>query len=333
MSPNERRIEEGVANWILGGVVIACASPAITLNVWPRIQNMLDSGLSSNQLGIVLLVTLSALGMTAVPFAMKKAPNRGFWWTSLVFGIGLLTLNYSMAVGAIGKVRDEDAGTKQLIISRAGTLKRQIEETRKVRDGLPNFRPTSAEMVDSARAAVTLAIQARDQECGRVGDNCRARQAQVATRQAELQVLVGDRLVNERADHLSARIDQLSNDLLSLGPVPLGADMQASRIAALIGAMPERVADALITALALAAEAFALGMPRIIVTALGKPAHSASGIARPTGGHSPPSPAPVAGGRPNPPAQKPNPAPTPLPAFPKKKQPASNIIPLNQKVN
>lgn len=290
------RIEEGVPNWILGLTVAACASPAITLNVWPRVVSMLENGWSSNQLGIVLLVTLSALGMTAVPFAMKKAPNRGFWWTSLAFGIGLLLLNYSMAVGAIGKVRDDDAGTKGLIISKANTIKRQIEEARELRKGLPSFRPTSQAMVASAAAAVTLAIQARDQECGRVGDNCRARQAQLSSRQAEFQSLVSDRAFTEERERLDHSIRTYEQGLEKLGPVPTTIDAQASRLAALIGAIPDRVADGLITVLALAAEAFALGMPRIIITAVGK-----SGQGRPV-----PTPQPegAANGRPKPVAEK-----------------------------
>src|SRR5262245_45311038 len=87
-------------------IVPACALPALSLNVWPRIENMLLSGISSQELGIVLLVSISALGMTAVPFAMAKSPNNGFWWFCLVFGIALGTLNYMMAVGAIGKAHD-----------------------------------------------------------------------------------------------------------------------------------------------------------------------------------------------------------------------------------
>src|SRR5581483_9838769 len=227
-----RQIEEGVPNWLLGLIVGGCAAPAITLNVWPRFTMMLEHGLSSNQLGIVLLVTLSALGMTAVPFAMKKAPNRSFWWTSLAFGIGLLLLNYSMAVGAIGKVRDDDAGTKQLLISKASSLKRLLEEAREIRAKLPSFRPTSQAMVDAAASAVALAIQARDQECGRVGDNCRARQAQLSARQAELQSLVSDRTLTEERERLDNNIRTYEQGLERLGPIPTTVDAQASRLAA-----------------------------------------------------------------------------------------------------
>src|SRR5690242_4834153 len=91
---------------LLASIVPTCALPALALNVWPRVENMLQSGVSSQELGIVLLVSIAALGMTSVPFAMAKAPNTGFWWFCLVFGISLGCLNYMMAVGAIGKAHD-----------------------------------------------------------------------------------------------------------------------------------------------------------------------------------------------------------------------------------
>ncbi len=280
------QIEEGIPNWTLGLIVLSCASPAVTLNVWPRIEAMMIGGMTSNQFGIVLLVTLSALGMTCVPFAMKKADSVSFWWTCLAFGIGLGILNYTMAVGAIGKVRDNEAGERSAIRAKAKSLELQIQEAEGARRSLPAFRWTTSAMVDTAKEAVALAAQARDQECNKVGDHCRARVTQLGNRQSELASTSSDRATTERAEHLDKLILQRRQDLISLGPIPDSPDQQATRIAAVVGALfslgdnaAERVATGLIHFLAICAEAFALGMPRIITTALSRrdPNHSRRG--------------------------------------------------------
>lgn len=271
------QIETGVPNWLLLTIILACASPAITLNVWPRIDAMIGNGVNSNQIGIVLLVTLSALGMTAVPFAMKKAENIGFWLTCLAFGIGLGILNYTMAVGAVGKSRDDEAGLKSLVIQKANSLKLAISEGEESRRALPPFKWTTQEMVSTAAKAVDLAIAARDQECGKVGDICRARVAQLSNRQSELADISANRATTERAQYLDDNIRSTRIQLAGLGTVPESTDQQASRIASVLGIFiglgpksAETVATGLIHFLAICAEAFALGMPRIIVTALAR---------------------------------------------------------------
>ena len=66
---------------------------------------------TGNDVGVTLLVVVAALLMAAVPFAMEKAPRIcGFWAVCLVFGVGLAIVNYALAVGAVGKVRDLGAG-------------------------------------------------------------------------------------------------------------------------------------------------------------------------------------------------------------------------------
>ena len=271
------QIEEGIPNWLLGTIVLSCAAPAITLNVWPRIDQMASQGFSSNALGIVLLVTLSALGMTCVPFAMKKAESRAFWWTCLAFGIGLGILNYTMAVGAIGKVRDAEAGERSALRAKAETIRAAIAEAEGARRSLPAFRWTTGDMVATAREAVALATAARDQECNKVGDHCRARVLQLNNRQSELATAAADRSATERAEALDRAITELRSGVAALGPIPKDDDQQATRIAVVVGVLfnlganaADKVATGLIHFLAICAEAFALGMPRIITTALSR---------------------------------------------------------------
>jgi len=235
---------------------------------------MLMNGLSSNEVGIVLLVGISALGMTAVPFAMQKSPNWGFWATCLMFGIGLALLNYAMAVGTIGKVRDASTAQNISASERSTRLKDSLDTAKRNLLDLGRANPTSDEMVSSAREAVELAKQARDQECGKVGDFCRARQAQLSSRQSELATTLMGRATTQRRDDLSDTIRKIEREL-ELGGKASIPDPQAARLASVVAILVplgpngvEAVATGLIHFLAISAELFALMMPRILVTAM-----------------------------------------------------------------
>jgi len=246
----------------------------MSLNIWPRIEQMIHEGISGHQVGIVLLVSLSALGMTAVPFAMSKA-NWGFWSVCLIFGTFLASLNYALAVGAVGKARDNESSSVEAIISQSKQLKERISELKALQPSASAFTYTTEEMVESARQAVELAKQARDQECGKVGDQCRARVAQLSSRQAELADVVRNRSISQRSDNGSDTIRRIEADLFRLGAAPRSADPQAERIGSLLTAIgiparTEAVATGIIHILAIAAELFGLLMPRVLVTALGR---------------------------------------------------------------
>jgi hypothetical protein len=267
--------DTGVPTYVIAAIVTSCAAPAGALNIWPRVEQMLQDGFSGQHLGIVLLVTMSALCMTAIPFAMKKAENVGFWTTCLLFGIFLTCLNYALAVGAVGKARDHESSSIEAIISQSKQLKERISELKALQPAASSFRYTTEEMVETARSAVELAKQARDQECGKVGDNCRARVAQLTARQSELAELVGNRSISSRVDRGNDNIRELEADLLRLGATPRSSDPQAERIGSLLTAIgiparTEAVATGIIHILAIAAELFGLLMPRVLVTALGR---------------------------------------------------------------
>ena len=269
------KVHEGVSNSTIAVVVAMCAAPAATLNIWPRVSQMVNEGLSGSQVGIVLLVTVSALGMAAVPFAMKKAENWGFWTICLFFGIGLGILNYAMAVGAVGKVRDGEADANRNKQLQYANLKAELKRAEDARNALPAFIPTTPEMVETGKVAVALAIQARDQECKIVGDICRARVVQLSTRQSELAILSRDRALTERAGVLDAAVVSARQRIGEGGGAPLHADAQASRLAGVVTRFidlgtdaAERVADWIVSGLAIAAEAIGLGLPRVLVTAL-----------------------------------------------------------------
>jgi len=231
---------------------------------------------------------MSVLGMACIPFAMKKADNLGFWFVCLTAGVFLTVLNYALAVGAIGKARDNETNSAASLRAASERLEKQIKELKLARSSAPSFKHTSEEMVSSAREAVNLAIVARDQECGKVGDNCRARVAQLAARQADLAEILGNREATRKADERDASLRSLESDLSKLGTIPERVDPQAERLGNLLRTIgiertTQAVADGLISILAITAEVFALVMPRILVTALA-PATVLVALAGPSGG-------------------------------------------------
>lgn len=270
---------------LLGALVLTCAAPAITLNVWPRIETMLIQGVTSNQAGTALLVGVSALAMTAVPFAMAKAPNRGFWWTSLAFGLSLAVLNYIMAVGAIGKVSDDATQAAAATISRIKSLQDQLEELRADRRQLGAFRPTTQAQLEAATEAVRLAEAARAQECDKVGDFCRARVAQLQSRLSERAELQNFWALTERANVLDRRILETRASISAAGSIPASTNPQAERIKSVVqliwpSAATEAVATGIIHFLAIMSELFALLAPRVLATALARSPESPGTSAR-----------------------------------------------------
>lgn len=266
---------------LLGALVLTCAAPAITLNVWPRVETMLAQGLTSNQVGTALLVGVSALAMTAVPFAMAKSPNRGFWWTSLVFGLSLAVLNYIMAVGAIGKVSDDATQAAAATISRIKSLQDQLEELRADRRQLGAFKPTTQAQLEAATEAVRLAEDARKQECDKVGDFCRARVAQLQSRLSERADVAAALATSLRVLELDRRIGELRSSLAAAGTAPSTTNPQAERIKSVIRwAYPDVATDSVATGiihfLAIMSELFALLAPRVLATALARSPESPS---------------------------------------------------------
>jgi hypothetical protein len=239
---------------------------------------MMDKGASGNDIGVTLLVVVAALLMAATPFAMEKAKSWGEWAAYLVFGIGLCCVNYALAVGAVGKVRDLGAGPAREKIIKAAALDASIERETKSRNQLPQVRPSvDRKMLDAADEAVRLADEARKQECGKVGDNCRARVAELKAATEARAPLLAAKATADAIDKADGEIQRLEKERRALGDIPDTVDAQAARLAKVagkfvdLGVNPiEAVADAVISILAVFAELIGLAGPRIIMTAIGR---------------------------------------------------------------
>lgn len=82
-------------------------------------------------------------------------------------------------------------------------------------------RPTTTDEIAAAQRAVDEAIRARDQECGKVGDNCRKRVTELNESEDVLYRLHSNKSIGDRAAALDAKISAIERELRALGPEPL----------------------------------------------------------------------------------------------------------------
>lgn len=217
----------------------ACAAPSAAANVWPRVSHMLEQGAASGtEVGITLALIMSALGMAAIPFAMKKATNLGFWLVCLGFGLGLAGFNYSMAVDLAGHWRDQATAPAAQTAAEAEALKSRVARATAAKSELPHAPHTTAAQVTAAEEAVKLAEQARVQECDKIGDNCRARVAELKTATETRAVALANRGVTEKRERYEAEIDTAQKQLDGLGPVSEVVDPTAVRIGKVLSSLP-----------------------------------------------------------------------------------------------
>src|SRR5262245_2519584 len=256
-------------------VFAICVAPSVAANVWPRLTHIRTEGAANGtEVGITIAVTLSALGMAAVPFAMRNADTLLFRLTCLLTALGLATFNYSMAVDLVTRWRDESpAAVKQLT---AAALERRITDATAAKAKLPQLPHTTAAMVTAAKAAVDLATQARTQECGTVGDNCRMRVVDLTKAMADLRAAETNRANTVKLERLDGEIRTASKEKLDLGPIPSDTNPGAARIGKLLaifvdmGSRPDLVVtDWWPTGVAIVIEWIGLALPRIILTAIG----------------------------------------------------------------
>jgi hypothetical protein len=262
--------------------VALCALPSAALNVWPKVPQLLDGTAAASDVAFVVMVTVSVLLMAAVPFAAAKARNIG--WKTLFWcaGFALATLNYTLAVASVGKMRDSDAGPARELVHKHAGLASRIERAKNSRSKLPQSRPlVDGAMIEAANQAVELADQARKQECGKVGDNCRKRVEELKAATEARAPLLQQKATADAIDAADKSVRDLEDEKAKLPPAPQNVDAAAYRLSKQLGKIVElgdnpveATADILIYAVSGFAEFIALLGPVIFLTAMGgdKPA-------------------------------------------------------------
>jgi hypothetical protein len=262
-----------VGRTLAGATLVAVGvGPTLALNTWPRVSQIAAGAVDPGALAIVAFQAASVLVMAATPFAMKRTE---YWWGKLGFlliGLVLAVLNWGAGTEAASHLRDTIADPRRATIARAATLERDLGLARKSRIEVSHFVPTVAEGVAAAQRAVDEAIVARDQECGKVGENCRRRVAELAERHSELAKVHTNKAFTDQAASLDAKITGIEAEIRALGAIPTHADPGAARIAKVVGKVinlgdkPEDViSDWWPTVLAAGAELLGMWGPRILV--------------------------------------------------------------------
>ena len=94
------------------------------------------------------------------------------------------------------------------------STQKQIEDLEHERNGLV-FRRTTKAAVDAAKLLSGAATKAREQECGKVGDNCRTRQDAQATALAALTKAQENKATTDRFDEIETELKRLRSNRAS----------------------------------------------------------------------------------------------------------------------
>jgi len=92
------------------------------------------------------------------------------------------------------------------------STQKQIEDLEHERNGLV-FRRTTKAAVDAAKLPSGATTKAREQECGKVGDNCRTRQDAQATALAALTKAQENKATTDRFDEIETELKRLRSNL------------------------------------------------------------------------------------------------------------------------
>jgi predicted transcriptional regulator len=190
--------------------------------------------------------------------------------------LALATLNYTLAVASVGKMRDSDAGPARELVHRHAGLDSRIARLTNSRSQLPQVPPAiDQSMLDAANQAVALADDARLRECGRVGDNCRQRVAELAEATKARVPMQAAKAMADQIARIDADLRQLEDEKRGLAPPPKDVDAAAARLSKQLGRLfdlgdspVETTADVIIGGVSALSELIGLLGPIVFVTAL-----------------------------------------------------------------
>lgn len=162
-------------------------------------------------LAVVGLVTDTiTLVLPATVMVLWQQSRRGLALTGAAMYAIAVAMTLLTAVGFAATSIDDAIAGRGAATAQRDALRDEIDHLKSERDGLV-FIPTE-------RSAVAAAQIARDQECGRVGPNCRQRVA-------ELNAVLRDKAAVDRAAEIDARIAAQERALHAL-PALASADPQ-----------------------------------------------------------------------------------------------------------
>ena len=162
------------------------------------------------------------------------------------------------------------------MVHRHAGLDSRIARLTNSRTQLPQVPPAiDQSMLDAANQAVALADDARLRECGRVGDNCRQRVAELAEATKARAPMLAAKAMADQITRIDADLRQVEDEKRRLAPPPKDVDAAAAQLSKQLGRLVdlgdspvETTADLIIGAISAFSELIGLLGPIIFVTAL-----------------------------------------------------------------
>lgn len=244
--------------------------PALLLNAGGRVIQMYNAGtVEIEPLASILFVVASIALLGFCGVAIAKTESRAGRFVIGLAGVVFVIVNFILSLDVVSHARDQSADPRRHTIARAAELQANLRQARIDRAGMkmPETWAT-AESIGVAKGAVESAEVARQQECGKVGDNCRKRVAELSERQTELGNLMAAKAATDLILSADAKIADIEAEIASLGTIPSHADPGSARMARLTSMSEATMSEMLPLIFAACFELLALVGPRIAMIAM-----------------------------------------------------------------
>lgn len=216
-----------------------CIAPTAALNVLPHGMAIAASGMATPatlipHLALATVKAAMVVGMAYLPMSAREAETR--WGASCCWLVWVVVASvcFFHAMEGAGSLRDGLAAPARDRQSQLSGIESRVARYTASRDRVPQHAPATAAMVEAAKKRVADATTARDQECGKVGDNCRKRVTELDEASADLGKVEERRGYTEQLEGWDAKIDAAEKEKGALGRVEDHADQGAARAAVAI---------------------------------------------------------------------------------------------------
>jgi hypothetical protein len=203
-------------HWLLGSTcgALGLALAGVGLVINARYAGSLGRTVDESLLLAALGLTIDGGAVILLSVAARLWQARHPMWSSLAFvsWLGFTGASMIATAGFTSQAIGDHAAGRGAVIEQASDQRTQ-----------------RAEAIEVAKAAVATAITARDQECGKVGENCRKRIAELNQRQSELTAAVAASPVATASVSAADPGAKLLAELLGVGETSI----QKARIAML----------------------------------------------------------------------------------------------------
>ena len=207
-------VREAVPPRVLAAAVFALGLVTAAVGLYLNASFLWKFGRTSESglvLAVVGLVTDTiTLVLPATVMVLWQQSRRGLALTGSAMYAVAVAMTLLTAVGFAATNIDDAIAGRGVATAQRETLRDEIDRLKSERDGLV--------FIPADRSAVAAAQTARDQECGRVGPNCRQRVA-------ELNAVLRDKAAADRAGEIDGRIAAQEAALNAL-PALASADPQ-----------------------------------------------------------------------------------------------------------